>query len=395
MPENEEIRNQTTDAAPTALVIVDKAGQILDWQARELLGWPAEEALGRSVDALIVPARHRSRDLDGLRGYGLRGEAGDAPRTFTVTALTRAAGEIPVEVTVGAFREGDALRYLAVMRDVRPQKAEQERLIAEGKLASLTTLATAIAHEIQNPLNFIKNFAEEGTELARELRETVARGDVELSDSTKRALSDLADDLREFTDRVLLHTDRIEEIVRSVLFHGGLQSSKHLLTDVNALVMQSVRAVIERPAAQHPELGIELTDELDPDLPFAFLSPDAVSHVLASVADNACYAARERASSAPGELKPRVEVRTRSGPASVEISVRDNGSGIPEELRDRIFEPFFTTKPPGAGPGLGLAIGHDIVAAHGGSIEVDSVVGEHTEVTISLPLDKRGGDRVV
>jgi len=264
-------------------------------------------------------------------------------------------------------------------------RTAQDRLVQTQKLASLGQLTAGIAHEIKNPLNFVNNFSGVSVELIDELNETLAR--VKADDKTRAEIAELANTLRGNLDKVVQHGKRADAIVKNMLLHSRQGSGEHRPADINALVEESLNLAYHGARAEKQGFEITLKRSFDPAAGEADLFPQEITRVLLNLISNGFYAATNRKAEVDGGgYEPTLAAATRNLDASVEITIRDNGTGIPPEVKEKLFTPFFTTKPAGEGTGLGLSISHDIIVKqHGGSIEVDTQPGEFTEFRIVLP----------
>jgi signal transduction histidine kinase len=253
------------------------------------------------------------------------------------------------------------------------------------KLASLGQLTAGIAHEIKNPLNFVNNFSSLSAELIDELTEMLAA--VSVDDKTRADITELADMLRGNLEKVVQHGKRADSIVKNMLLHSRQGSGEHQLVDVNALVEESLNLAYHGARAEKQGFNITLKRSFDPVAGKADLLPQEITRVLLNLISNGFYAATKRkAETKGGAYEPVLSVATKNLGDRIEIRIRDNGTGIPSEVKEKMFNPFFTTKPAGEGTGLGLSLSHDIVAKqHAGSIEVDTRPGEFTEFRIVLP----------
>lgn len=281
-------------------------------------------------------------------------------------------------------------RTAELKRSLTELHETQAQLIQREKLASLGELTAGIAHEIQNPLNFVNNFSEVSSELVGELREeeTKADRDPQLIDEL---LGDLAQNLQKITH----HGHRASAIVRGMLEHSRSSTGERAPTDLNALAdeylrlaYQGLRAKDKTGSPEQDRFACELVTDFSPDLGLADVVPQEIGRVLLNLFNNAFYAVHQKQQTAPANYQPTVTVSTRQSEENmVEIRVRDNGTGIPDSVREKIFQPFFTTKPTGEGTGLGLSLSYDIVTkGHGGMITVESTVGEGTTFVVGLPL---------
>jgi signal transduction histidine kinase len=264
-------------------------------------------------------------------------------------------------------------------------KSTQSQLIHSEKMASLGELTAGIAHEIQNPLNFVNNFSEVNKELVEDLKQAIAQNDQEEVDA-------LLEDILANEDKVVHHGKRAEQIVKSMLQHSrGTDGGKEPI-DINALCDEYMRLAYHGFRAKDKSFNADFELDLDESLPELKVVPQDIGRVLLNLINNAFQACTERSEDASADrsviaVPPKVIVSTKSIGDSIEISVKDNGPGIPGNIRDKIFQPFFTTKPTGQGTGLGLSMSYDIVTkGHGGTLEVESKVGKGTEFVILLPI---------
>ncbi|MDN3272865.1 GAF domain-containing protein [Frankia sp. RB7] len=264
-------------------------------------------------------------------------------------------------------------------------RAAQDRLIQTEKLASLGQLTAGIAHEIKNPLNFVNNFAALSTELTDELNEALAPAS--LSDDVRNDVDELTGMLKDNLQKIVQHGKRADSIVKNMLLHSREGGGEYGLSDINALVEESLNLAYHGARAEKPQFDVTLKRELDPAAGSASLFPQEISRVLLNLISNGFYAvAKRQAESSAGTFEPVVTATTRDRGDTVEIRIRDNGIGIPDEVKAKMFNPFFTTKPAGEGTGLGLSMSHDIVVKqHGGTIDVATEPGKFTEFTILLP----------
>ncbi|TYO65888.1 GAF domain-containing protein [Bradyrhizobium hipponense] len=269
-------------------------------------------------------------------------------------------------------------------------RAAQDRLIQTEKLASLGQLTAGIAHEIKNPLNFVNNFASLSAELTDELNEALAP--VPLASEVRAEVDELTGLLKDNLDKVVQHGRRADSIVKNMLLHSREGAGEHRLTDINALVEESLDLAYHGARAERPQFDVTLARELDPNAGTAELFPQEITRVLLNLISNGFYAL-ERRGNREG-VAPTLSAATRDRGADVEIRIRDNGAGIAPDVKEKMFNPFFTTKPAGEGTGLGLSISHDIIVKqHGGTIDVETRPGEFTEFIIRLPRNSSFSDR--
>jgi signal transduction histidine kinase len=269
----------------------------------------------------------------------------------------------------------------------RDLKAAQANLIQAEKMASLGQLTAGIAHEIKNPLNFVNNFASLSVDLLDELKQTAAPGFAVLDEASRTEIDDLTRTLSGNLEKINEHGNRADAIVRSMLEHSRGSTGERRAVSLNALVDEALSLAYHGARAQDQSFNITLQRDFGEGIAPITLVPQDITRVLLNLFSNGFYAARRRQSmEATPAFEPTLSVTTRELGDAVEIRVRDNGIGIPDEVKDKLFQPFFTTKPTGEGTGLGLSISYDIITQqHGGSITVDSKVGEYSEFTIRLP----------
>ena len=264
-------------------------------------------------------------------------------------------------------------------------RTAQDRLVQTQKLASLGQLTAGIAHEIKNPLNFVNNFSGVSVELIEELEVSLAA--VSADAKTRADISELTGTLRGNLEKVVQHGKRADAIVKNMLLHSRQGSGEHRSVDINALVEESLNLAYHGARAEKQGFEITLERSFDPATGEVDVFPQEITRALLNLISNGFYAAtKRRAEAKGGNYEPALSAATKNLGNSVEIRIRDNGTGIPPEVREKLFNPFFTTKPAGEGTGLGLSICHDIIVKqHGGSIEVDTQLDEFTEFRIVLP----------
>ncbi|HUL87436.1 MAG TPA: ATP-binding protein, partial [Pseudolabrys sp.] len=285
---------------------------------------------------------------------------------------------------VRLFRSVEA-RTRELAASLEDLRATQDRLVQTQKLASLGQLTAGIAHEIKNPLNFVNNFSTVSSELIDELRDTLEKL---LPDEKARAeITELTDTLRGNLDKVVQHGKRADAIVKNMLLHSREGAGEHRWVDINTVVEESLNLAYHGARAEKQGFNITLERSFDPAAGEADLFPQEITRVLLNLIANGFYAATKRKEQPGGDgREPVLAAATRNLGDRVEISIRDNGTGIAPEVKEKMFNPFFTTKPAGEGTGLGLSISHDIVVKqHSGAIEVDTQPGEFTEIRVILP----------
>jgi len=265
-------------------------------------------------------------------------------------------------------------------------RTTQDRLVQTQKIASLGQLTAGIAHEMKNPLNFVNNFSTLSAELVDELNDTL-KG-LPFSHDARTQLNELTETLRDNLEKVVHHGRRADAIVKNMLLHSRESSSEHRRVDINGIVEESLKLAWHGARAQKQGFEIAIERTLDPTAGEVDVFPQDVTRALLNVIANGFYAASKRKTEAgSGDVyEPKLAASTKSLGDRVEVKIRDNGTGMSPDVKEKMFDPFFTTKPAGEGTGLGLSISHDIIVKqHAGSIEVETRPGEFTEVRVILP----------
>jgi len=279
-------------------------------------------------------------------------------------------------------------------RSLDDLRTAQDRLVQTEKLASLGQLTAGIAHEIKNPLNFVNNFSALSEELIDELNEVLKT--TEMDDKAREEVDELTHMLKGNLEKVVQHGKRADSIVKNMLLHSREGSGEHRDADINAIVEESLNLAYHGARAEKSGFNITLRRDLDPAAGTVDLYPQEITRVLLNLISNGFYAATKRKEASGGDFEPVLSASTKNLGNRVEIRIRDNGTGIPESVKEKMFNPFFTTKPAGEGTGLGLSMSHDIVVKqHGGKIDVDTEPGVFTEFVITLPrkLTAQGGNQ--
>ena len=281
---------------------------------------------------------------------------------------------------------------VALQQSLEELNAAQAQLIQSEKMASLGELTAGIAHEIQNPLNFVNNFSEVSTELVDEMNDEIDKGNLEDA-------KQIAQDLKQNLEKINLHGKRAGDIVKGMLQHSRSSSGVKEPTDINALADEYLRLAYHGLRAKDKSFNATLKTDFDETIGNINIIPQDISRVIMNLITNAFYAVNEKTLSAVAGLpteqagptavkyEPTVSVSTKKINDKVEIKVTDNGNGIPQKILDKIFQPFFTTKPTGQGTGLGLSMSYDIVKAHGGELKVETEDGEGTNFSILLAIE--------
>ena len=272
----------------------------------------------------------------------------------------------------------------SVLEDLRNA---QDQIVMREKLAALGELTAGVAHEIKNPLNFVKNFSEVSEELIDELKEALEDIEEQIPEDDRSYIDEITGDLTGNLKRIQSHGERANRIVHDML-QMGRGSGDLQPTDINGLLDEYARLAYHSARASDSEFQLDILRELDPDMGDVDVIPQDLGRVFLNMVGNACYATDEKRKA--GEVdgyEPTISLATRRGEENIEIRIRDNGNGMPPHVVEKIFNPFFTTKPTGEGTGLGLAMSSDIVREHGGHIQVETEPGEFTEMIIELPLE--------
>jgi signal transduction histidine kinase len=268
---------------------------------------------------------------------------------------------------------------------LRELKAAQANLVQAEKMASLGQLTAGIAHEIKNPLNFVNNFSAVSAELIYELQEALRSADPD--GKLQADIAEITDTLRGNLDKIVQHGKRADAIVKNMLLHSRQGSGEHRPVNINGLVEESLNLAYHGARAEKQGFNITLERSFDPAAGEVDIFAQEITRALLNLISNGFYAATKRNAEANGGgYEPTLAAATRNLGDSIEIRIRDNGTGISPEVKDKMFDPFFTTKPAGEGTGLGLSLSYDIIVKqHGGSIEVETKPGEFTEFRIILP----------
>jgi two-component system NtrC family sensor kinase len=260
-------------------------------------------------------------------------------------------------------------------------KSTQSQLVLREKMASLGELTAGIAHEIQNPLNFVNNFSEVNKELLVEMKDEIDNGNL-------KEVKVIAKDVMDNEEKIIFHGKRAEAIVKGMLMHSRTNSGKKESTDINVLSDEYLRLGYHGLRAKEKSFNVTIKTDFDDSIANINIIPQDIGRVILNLITNALYAVMEKEKQLEDGYKPTVTVSTRKVNSTVEIKVRDNGNGIPKKVLDKIFQPFFTTKPTGQGTGLGLSMSYDIISkGHGGEIRVETEEGKYTTFTIILPTN--------
>lgn len=269
----------------------------------------------------------------------------------------------------------------------------QDQIVMQEKLAALGELTAGVAHEIRNPLNFVKNFSEASEDLLEELHEVLNESETALNDEQQSLVQEITNDLNSNFERIRHHGERADRIVHDMLMLGRGEA-KHQDTDINNLLDEHARLAYHSVRANDSDFQLDIKQDFDPNAGVLKVISQDLGRVFLNMVNNSCYAVdekrREKAANGEGieAYMPTLWLGTRRKEDAVEIRIKDNGNGIPDEVLAKIFDPFFTTKPTDQGTGLGLAMSSDIIREHGGAIRVNTEPGEFTEMIIDLPMEQ-------
>jgi signal transduction histidine kinase len=378
----------TLDSHSGRAVLTGTVSNVADFD-KSATNWRKFQQLMHFNSFLAVPLLR-----DG-RGIGVFTLTRDARGGFTQREVELVQGfadqaVIAIE-NVRLFDEVQA-RTRELSKSLDDLRSAQDRLVQTEKLASLGQLTAGIAHEIKNPLNFVNNFAALSAELIDELNDALKSAG--LAESIRDEVNELTGLLKDNLQKVVQHGKRADSIVKNMLLHSREGSGEHRPTDVNALVEESLNLAYHGARAEKPQFDVTLRCELDPEAGAIEVFPQEITRVLLNLISNGFYAVAKRGSENGTGFVPVLSASTRDRGARVEIRIRDNGTGIPPEVKEKMFNPFFTTKPAGEGTGLGLSMSHDIIVKqHGGTIDVETAPGEFTEFTILLPRKSNFSDK--
>ena len=315
------------------------------------------------------------RQRKALEQERLKAEAKE--KEYRITEKLKAELEVQVAERTAALQA----QTEELQKTIVELKATQTQLIQAEKMASLGELTAGIAHEIQNPLNFVNNFSEVSAELIDEMNAELAKGDME-------EVKAISNDLKQNLEKINHHGKRADAIVKGMLQHSRSSSGQKESTDINALCDEYLRLSYHGLRAKDKSFNAKFETNLDATLPKVNVVPQDMGRVILNLINNAFYAVSEKQKTTKDQYDPKVTISTKLvTPHQIEIRVADNGNGIPERIKDKIFQPFFTTKPTGQGTGLGLSLSYDIVTkGHGGTLQVETQEGVGTTFIIIFAL---------
>ena len=422
---SEERLQTIVDNSPAVIYLknAERRYTLINHGFEEVYNAKSETLLGKTVFDLLPEERAKADSAHEISAIEQRRavereiiiEDGDVERTFIaikfpifdLTGDLFAVGAMEHDITElkqaeNALRESETqLRETAKSAEAARESAEtalaelqatQQNLIQAEKMASLGQLTAGIAHEIKNPLNFINNFAEISGELLGELKEEIEPAVTGLGDNDQEEVEDLITTLSGNLGKIHEHGRRADSIVKGMLLHSRGGADERALTDVNHMAEEALNLAYHGARAQDQQFNVMLERDLDPEAGSIEIAPQEITRVLLNLVGNAFYATQKRRQAIQDSAyEPTVGVATRSLGDSIEIRVRDNGTGMSPDVVEKLFTPFFTTKPPGEGTGLGLSLSYDIVVQqHKGQFTVDSKEGQYTEFTVTLPRQLLG-----
>jgi PAS domain S-box-containing protein len=377
----------------------------------EILGGPGENLVGTNSERFWTDLEERKRSMKVYRKEGRVTEREvmyrgmDGRDVWSQSTYERAEWEGTPGRLVWIYdvtEEKANRQALVVARDEAEaaladlQKA-QARLVQAEKMASLGQLTAGIAHEIKNPLNFVNNFAKLSDELLEELTEILAEPIKALDAETRDDAEDLLQTIRDNLTKINEHGKRADSIVKNMLLHSREGPSERQTANLNAIADEALSLAYHGARAENPNFNIEMEKSLSGDVGAVECFPQDLMRVFLNLITNGMYAANKRRAEEGDGFAPTISLTTRATGKKIEIEIRDNGNGIPAEVREKIFTPFFTTKPAGEGTGLGLSLSYDIVVKqHGGELTVDSQPGKFTAFRVTLPraLPTSGGEQL-
>ena len=404
----DEVEGLVADAGASATNATEAAAQTIGTGRALLLGLNIVSVVGAVLIAWLFVGRVLLRrigrlsdrmramadgDLEAAVDIGGRDEVADMAAALEV--FRRHALEVQRLNLVEKLAEELRGKNEQLETALSDLEQAQDQIVAREKLAALGELTAGVAHEIKNPLNFVKNFSEASAELVDELKETLeelpapeaddADGQ-DGGDNPRELVEEICQDLVENLTRIRSHGERADRIVRDMLAMGR-GGGQRQATDINTLVAEHTNLAFHAVRAQDPDFQLDIQKEFDSNMGEVNVVPQDLGRVFLNIVTNACYAVDERRRAGDdADYSPTLKITTQRTESHMRVAIRDNGTGMPKEVMDKIFNPFFTTKPTDQGTGLGLSLSADIARQHGGELRVQSEAGEFTEMTVEIPL---------
>jgi two-component system NtrC family sensor kinase len=365
-------------------VLDRRAIHVHDVLSAEGEGFPVTQEFARQTNVRTILSVPLLRENESIGAIVLRRTEVHPFSDKQIALLQTFADQAVIAIgNVRLFDEVQA-RTKELSKSLDDLRTAQDRLVQTEKLASLGQLTAGIAHEIKNPLNFVNNFSALSSELTDELNDVLKQA--RLAGKIREEVDELTGLLKDNLAKVVQHGKRADSIVKNMLLHSREGSGDHRPADINALVDESLNLAYHGARAEKSQFNVTLQRDFDPNAGMIEVFPQEITRVLLNLISNGFYAVTKRKAENGTGFEPSVIASTRDRGERVEIRIRDNGTGIPPEVKEKMFNPFFTTKPAGEGTGLGLSMSHDIIVKqHGGTIDVATQPGEFTEFTIILP----------
>ena len=362
-------------------------------------------ALGLILTMTILIARISIRAAQGeiwIRKMGM-GDLEYRVETRGNDEITKAMESLETlrQATVRASRTGEVERLSGEVQTKNQEMEEmleelhrtQDQVISRQKLAELGELTAGVAHEIRNPLNLMQNFARASDEMIAELKDVLGQLKGPPTREQQETIEELSGGISENMERMQRHGRRANRIVLDMLSTSRASKGKFQTVNINELVELHAMLAYHSARSHDPEFNVKIVREFDPEVGEASVVPEDIARVILNLAGNACYATAERTKADEPGYQPTMWIGTSKDDEWVEINIKDNGSGIPEDVMEKIFNPFFTTKPSDQGTGLGLSLSNDIVKEHGGTILPESKVGEYARFTVRMPRTQENGEK--
>ena len=334
-------------------------------------------ALQRWIKRLVVGDLDFRAEVSGADEIAMYGRVLEVLRQTMVRSRALEAAE-------RALAEDLSRKNETLQATLDQLEATQAQIVSQQKLAELGALSAGVAHEIRNPLQFIKNFAETSAVLGEELADLLADPDRLASEKVRADIAEVTSDLAGNMARIMAHSERANRIVAGMLTLGRDVEHELRPVDINRLVVEQTMLAFHAARAEHPDFNLEIARDLDPDAGELHVAPADLGRVFINIVSNACQAVEQKRAAGVA-FDPVLRLTTRRNADGVSVAFRDNGAGMSETILDRMFTPFFTTKKGTGGTGLGMSLSYDIVRVHGGTITAASVEGEYAEVTVRLP----------